>query len=142
MENFILGIRNFSLSSNNIIIILLFLILIIKVCKHPNQNPLRNSSSGIPCSQPNNYHHHGLFRRPPVPLVSAVPNHYHICPHRTFTTPSFSSIIQIFAIFLAATFALYVFILYPPPSPPGDLLDSLALPFVLSEYPIYYLHYP
>ena len=30
-----------------------FLISIIKVCKHPNQNPLRNFSTGIPCSQPN-----------------------------------------------------------------------------------------
>ena len=110
-----------------------FLILIIKVCKQPNQNPLRNFSTGIPCSQPNNYHHHGLFRRPHVLLATAVPHHCPIRPHRTFTTPSFSSIIQNFTVFLVATFAFYVFILYPPPSPPGDLLDSIDFSFVLSD---------
>ena len=61
----------------------------------------------------NNCHHHGPFRRLPVPLVTAVPHRCPLCPHGTFTTPSLSSIIQNFTIFLAATFAMYVFILFP-----------------------------
>ena len=110
-----------------------FLILIIKVCKHPNPNPLRNSSTGIPCNQPNNYPHHGLFCRLPILLVTVVPHHCPLRPHRTFTTPSLSSIIRNFTNFLASTFVRYVFLMYPPPSPPGDLLDSFAFSFVLPD---------
>ena len=66
-------------------------------------------------------------------IVTAVPHHCPLRPHRTFTTPSLPSIIRNFTNFLASTFACCVFLMYPPPSPPGDLLDSFAFSLVLSD---------
>ena len=104
-----------------------FLILNIKVCEHPNPNPLRNSSTGSPCSHPIKSPTMACFYQSPVPLVTPVHHHCLHRPPRTFITNTLAAITRFFAVFPPSTLLVCLLSLFRPPSPPGDMLDSFAL---------------